>query len=229
MDMNTILIVEDDFLNRRLVKKVLSAHDYHVLEAKNAAEAIVLLNRELLTFVILDINLGQEERDGISLGQEIKDRYHVPFIYLTAYENTEMLSNALGTSPYSYLTKPFKQTDLIAAVELGIRMFGHQAKRKPSLTLRDGEFNVEVPIEDICYIEADKNYLLYYTQQGVYKNRSTIKQALEFLPLSSFIQTHRAFVVNKKKIEKFNLKNIVVNNNLIPVSKTFLDDLNQLL
>lgn len=229
MDANTILIVEDDFLNRRLVKKVLSANEYQVLEAKNAAEATVLLNRESLAFVILDINLGQEERDGISLGQEIKDKYHVPFIYLTAYDNTEMLSRAVDTSPYSYLTKPFKHTDLVAAIELGIRKFAQQTKRKPSLTLRDGEFNVEVPIEEICYIEADKNYLLYYTPQRVYKNRCTIKQVLEVLPLSTFVQTHRAYIVNKNKIDKFNIKNIVVNNDIIPISKTFLDDLNRLL
>lgn len=49
MNTKTILIVEDDFLNRRLIKKVLQENEYHTLEAKNADEALSILNKEALT------------------------------------------------------------------------------------------------------------------------------------------------------------------------------------
>lgn len=224
----TILLVEDDFLNRRLSKKALSENGYHILEAKNATEALMLLKKETVDFVILDINLGEFERDGISLGQEIRDKFRIPFVYLTAYDNTVIMSEAIETTPYSYITKPFKITDVIAAVELGIRQSEHSRKRKPTIIIKEGDFNIELPIEAVCYIEANKNYLQLYTQEKMYKARSTIKQIMQQLPQSSFVQTHRAFVVNKNKIDKFNFKNLIVNSVEIPVSKKYIYDISQI-
>src|SRR5690606_4183357 len=106
--MKTILLVEDNFLNRRLSKKVLTENNYRILEAKNAVEALEILKKESIDLAILDINLGENEKDGITLGGQIKEKFSVPFIYLTAYENPEIIKKAVSTTPYSYLTKPFK-------------------------------------------------------------------------------------------------------------------------
>lgn len=225
MGKKTILLVEDDFLNRRLSQKVLSENGYQVLGAKNADEALGLLKTNNIDFVILDINLGQKERNGISLGQEIKEKFGVPFAYLTAYDNTAVMIKAVATAPYSYITKPFKTTDLIAAIELGTRRLAAGKDRQPTLLVKDGDFNIEIRTDDICYFEADKNYLLVYTYGKVYKIRSTIKQIMEQLPATVFIQIHRAFVVNKSKIDKFNLKNLIVNSTEIPVSRNYIQDI----
>ena len=147
MNSKVILIVEDDFLNRRLTKKVLQENGYQVLEAKNANEAMTILNKESVDVAILDINLGDDEMDGISLGNLIQNKQKVPFIYLTAYENAKIISEAIATSPYSYLTKPFKNSDLIASVELAIIKSTRQDKPKPTILVKDGEYKVELIIE----------------------------------------------------------------------------------
>ena len=49
---------------------------------------------------------------------------------------------------------------------------------------------------------APINDLLFYTDDKVYKSRSTIKKILSELSESTFVQTHRAYIINKKKIEK---------------------------
>ena len=74
MDSTVIMIVEDDFLNRRLTKKILQENGYAVLEAKNADEAMAILNKELVDLAILDINLGDGEMDGITLGTLIQNK-----------------------------------------------------------------------------------------------------------------------------------------------------------
>ena len=208
MNSKVILIVEDDFLNRRLTKKILQENSYQVLEAKNADEALAILNKELVDLAILDINLGDGEMDGISLGNLIQNKQKVPFIYLTAYENTNIISEAVATSPYSYLTKPFKNSDLIASIELAIIKSSKEDKPKPS-----------IPLEDINFINSEGNYLLFYTNEKTFKSRATISQILELLPPSKFIQIHRAFIVNKDKIEKYSTKNVVIKNTKIPLSK----------
>lgn len=219
MKSNTILVVEDDYLNRRLTKKILQENGYQVLEAKNADEAMAILNKESVDLAILDINLGDGEMDGISLGTLIQNKQKVPFIYLTAYENAKVISEAIATSPYSYLTKPFKNSDLIASIELAIIKSSKKDNFKPTILVKYGEYKVELPLEDINYINSEGNYLLFYTDDKIYKSRATISQILASLPTSKFIQTHRAFIVNKDKIEKYNSKNVVIKNTKIPLSK----------
>lgn len=225
MNAKVILVVEDDYLNRRLTKKILQENDYQVLEAKNADEALMILDKELVDLAILDINLGDGEMDGISLGNLIQNKQKVPFIYLTAYENAKVISEAVATSPYSYLTKPFKNSDLIASVELAIIKSSKEDKPKPTILVKDCEYKVELPLDEINYIESEGNYLLFYTEKKVYKCRSTIEQILKVLPSLSFIQIHRAFIVNKNKVEKFNTKAAVVQNIELPVSKNFFHNL----
>ncbi len=229
MTNKSILIVEDDFLNRRISKKVLAENGYEVFEAKNAKEAFEILQKESLTLIVLDINLGENEQDGISLGQHIKDKYSVPFIYLTAYDNPEIIEKAVSTSPYSYLTKPFKSSDLIASAEIAIRQSSNIPKRKPFIYVKDGDYNVELATENINYIESDGNYLLFYTDEKIYKCRSSIKNILNELSNSNFVQTHRAYIVNKNKIEKFSNKNVMIKNNIIPVSENYVEILKQFL
>lgn len=229
MPNKTILIVEDDFLNRRLTKKVLIENGYEVFEAKNAKEAVEILKKESVTFVILDINLGENEQDGISLGKQIKDKFSIPFIYLTAYENPEIIGKAVSTSPYSYLTKPFKNSDLIAAIEIAIRQSAHFPKHKPFIYVKEGDYSVKLEEEKINYIESEGNYLLLYTDEKIYKTRSTIKNILSELSESIFIQTHRAYVVNKNKIEKSSNKSLIIRNACIPISENYLDKIRQFL
>lgn len=225
MEGKTILLVEDDFLNRRLSRRMLAENGYRVLESKNAREAQEVIKKNVVDLVILDIHLGEDEQDGISLGGWIKEKHGIPFIYLTAYESAEIISRAIATTPYSYLTKPFKNTDLIASVEIAIRQSAKENKYKPSLLVKDGDFHVEISLEEIDFIESEGNYLRFHTGKKVYKSRSTLKQILESLPESTFIQVHRAYVINKDKMEKFNSKNVVVKGISIPVSKSYLNNL----
>ena len=222
----TILLVEDDFLNRRLSKKTLIENGYIVLEAKNAKETIEILKKETVDVAVLDINLGENEQNGITLGQQIKNQYSIPFIYLTAYENPEIINEAILTSPYSYLTKPFKNIDLITSIEIAAKQSALKIKQSPKILVKDQEYNVEISTEDINFIESEGNYILFHTDCKIYKTRSTIKNIMEILSESTFIQTHRAYVVNKTKIEKFNIKSLVIKHVTIPVSKSYLSNFN---
>jgi DNA-binding LytR/AlgR family response regulator len=111
----------------------------------------------------------------------------------------------------------------VTSIELAIRQTGDREKHKPTIRVKDGEYYIDLPIDEIDYIESDGNYLLYHAGVKVYKARAIIRQMLEYLPTDTFIQTHRAYIVNKRKIEKSNSKNVVVNSKEIPVSKTYLN------
>lgn len=97
--------------------------------------------------------------EGISLRQLIQNKQKVPFIYLTAYENAKIISETVATSPYSYLTKPFKNSGLVVSVELAMIKSAKGVRPKPALLVKDGEYKVTLSEEDINYIESEGNYL----------------------------------------------------------------------
>ena len=226
MTAKTILIVEDDFLNRRLTKKILINAGYSVCESKNASEALQMLMTEKIDLVVLDINLGEDKEEGITLGHQIKNQYTIPFIYLTAYANIPTLTKAAITKPYSYLTKPFKEIDLIASIEIAINNADClQEELISSINVKDEDHFTDLSLSNIDYIESRGNYLLCYSAGKVYRYRSTIKQLLSLPTNTIFIQTHRAFLVNKNKIEKYNAKNALVNQTTIAVSRHYKKNL----
>jgi DNA-binding LytR/AlgR family response regulator len=222
--MKNILIVEDDFLNRRLIKKVLSQESYRILEAMSADEALKILKSDKIDLVILDIHLGKT--DGISLGHLIKSEYALPFFYLTAYETSDIVRKAIATTPMGYLTKPFKSVDLINTVELALRAVEDQPS--PCLIVKDEDLNIRLPFVRISYLESDGNYLMVHCDQEVYRYRSTIKQVMDVLPSELFLQSHRAFVVNKNKVTKYNSKVLILGDTVqIPISKNFVQHVQQ--
>ena len=114
-------------------------------------------------------------------------------------------------------------------MEIAIRQSAYFPKQKHFVNVKDGEYSVKLDEGKINYIESDGNYLLFYTDDKVYKSRSTIKKILSELSESTFVQTHRAYIINKKKIEKFSNRNIIIKENIIPVSENYLDIIKQFL
>jgi len=83
--MATILYVEDNPENRMLIRRVLQAEGYTVLEAENAAQTLEKVRQQPLDLILMDINLP--EVDGYTLTSSIKTipgLRRVPVIALTA-------------------------------------------------------------------------------------------------------------------------------------------------
>lgn len=101
-----VLVVEDNDRNRRLVKIVLKAKGYEVIEAVTAEEAIVQLN-ESIDIILMDIQLP--EMDGLELAQNIKNdpnTKNIPIIALTAYAMKGDKERFLAAGCDDYISKP---------------------------------------------------------------------------------------------------------------------------
>lgn len=221
----TILLVEDNFLNRRMAKKALET-SYVVKEAADASEAEEILGKENIHLVIVDIHLGHGKNDGIWLAERLRDVYKIPFIYLTAFSTGDIPAKAIATQPSAYITKPFKEIDFELSIKIALQKGPNNEESKSKVVLvKDGDFFVKLSTDDIDYFESDGNYLQVLSDGKMYKCRSTIKEMLTQLPAGNFIQTHRAFIVNKRKIEKFSPTVVVVAATEIPVSEKYADEL----
>ena len=116
MEQNTIIIVEDDEITALNLKLSLQKHGYNIIAmCDNAQDAKKEIETYKPNLIIIDISL-QESNDGIELAKIIRERYGIPFIYLTSYSDDEIISQAKQTEPYGYIVKPFDPSSLHATI-----------------------------------------------------------------------------------------------------------------
>src|SRR5690606_4603390 len=154
---------------------VLTANDCCVIGISQTIEkASNLLQHHSPDFVFLDIQLKNNE-SGIDFGN-ILNQQGIPFIYITANTEVETLKEAIKTNPVSYISKPFKNNDVIAALEL-VRL-NHSLK--PKVTLKLVNKDVDVLLEDILFCEAKGSYTEIITKQNRYTKRINLKDFLAY-------------------------------------------------
>jgi DNA-binding response OmpR family regulator len=122
MGMNrAILIVEDDPVISQLIEWRLEKMGFRVSgRMPTAEEALERIKNERPDLILIDINLPGS-MDGTELARTIRDQFQIPFIFLTAYTDSETTSRAIDTEPAGYLTKPFKDEELKVMIELALR------------------------------------------------------------------------------------------------------------
>lgn len=212
-----ILIVDDEVLIAEFLKDVLNELGYqNLVLAHNKRQAMIQLEEFHPELVLLDIRM-KEELEGIQIAERINQEYKIPFIYITAQSDKEIIRKALGTKPAGYITKPFKQPDIYAA----IRLVEENAEKNSEkfLSFKDGYSIVKLSVDEILYAKSNDNYIDLFTTSKKYTLRYTLDWLVEHTPNGMFHRTHRSAVVNITKITKATSKSVFIGEVEIPVSR----------
>ena len=125
-----IMIVEDEWITAADIKMSLQNLGYTVSSvASSSKEAIQKAEEHRPDLVLMDIIL-QGEMDGIEAANQIRSRFNIPIIYLTAYTNETVLERAKITEPLAYIVKPFTKEDLKMAIEIALYKHKTEKERK---------------------------------------------------------------------------------------------------
>jgi signal transduction histidine kinase len=140
-----ILIVEDDILTANVIQKNLTRNGYDVTGiAVNATETFKKIELVKPDLILMDIFL-RNSIDGIEIAQQIKDKYDIPIIFLTADSSEETIARAKITEPFGYLVKPVNSKILITNVELTIqKQLSHNNKILEALRIKNDELEQKV-------------------------------------------------------------------------------------
>ena len=114
-----ILIVDDEPKVRTLLRRCLEGEGFAVSEAKDGAQMRVCLEREAVSLITLDLNLGRE--NGLDLAREIRKERNVPIIMLTGKGDAIDRVIGLEVGADDYLAKPFELRELVARVRAVLR------------------------------------------------------------------------------------------------------------
>lgn len=237
-----ILIVEDNVIIADDMQSMLEEIGYEIVDNVIVYEqAEEVLKTKQVDLVLIDIILASD-KTGIDLGKHIRDKYNIPFIFVTSNSDRATVENAKTVKPNGYLVKPFEQQDLYTSIEIALSSFNYKEKAnsndsksddddddklmsnsvlKDSIFVKKQHLYYRIQFEDIQFIKADNVYLEVNTVDKKFLVRSPLKDYLEKLPAKKFYRAHKSYIVNVDHIEAINSKDIMINNNLIPISKEF--------
>jgi two-component system response regulator LytT len=209
-----ILIVEDEVLIAEYLKELFEDDGFtNVKLAHDREEALGHFRSFCPEVILMDININGRDT-GIELAADKNPE--ADLIFLTAQNDLATMQKALATNPHSYLTKPVRKTDLMAAIQLVLNK-----KKERFLNIKDGYGTIKIAQEDILYIKADNVYLDIHTTKKTFTVRQTLERFMQELNPALFAKTHRSYVVNRKAITRVSSKAIYIDSLEIPLSRNF--------
>jgi two-component system, cell cycle sensor histidine kinase and response regulator CckA len=113
----TILLVDDTDMVRRLARDVLSAAGYHVLEAGGADEALQVAGKQSDAIDLLVTDVVMPGRNGIELADRLRTTHgELPVLYISGYTDMAIVRDGLLSQDVAFLQKPFTPDDLLRKV-----------------------------------------------------------------------------------------------------------------
>ncbi len=132
MEKTKILIVEDEGIIAKDIQHTLKQLGYTVPAIANSGEAAIEKAAQTRPdLVLMDIVL-KGAMDGIEAATQIRDRFDIPIIFVTAYADEKMLKRARVTEPFGYLLKPFDERELHTNIQMALYKHRMESRLKES-------------------------------------------------------------------------------------------------
>jgi response regulator NasT len=114
-----VLIAEDETIIRLDLRQLLEEHGFVVCgEARDGNEAIELARELEPDLALLDVRMPGV--DGVECARRIYAERPIPIVMLTAFSDRALVDKALAAGAFSYLSKPFRASDLVPAIRAAV-------------------------------------------------------------------------------------------------------------
>ncbi|MET2984815.1 LytR/AlgR family response regulator transcription factor [Aureibaculum conchae] len=222
------IIIEDELPAQRILKSYISKLKQLELVAvyQTALEANLALSTDQIDLLFLDINLP--DINGMAFIATLPNPPAI--IMTTAYSNYAAESFEHWTIQ-DYLVKPFSFERFLKAinkVEMSSKAVESAVKTNEDvIILKIDKTLHRLFVNDIIYIESDRNYVSIVTKNGKHTYIDSLKKWKQKLPLSDFIQVHKSFIINCAEIVKISGNIVSIGNQKIPIGRKYKNSLLQ--
>ena len=128
-----ILVAEDETIIRLDLCGLLERAGYEVVaEARDGEEAVELAREHEPDLAVMDVKMPR--LDGIEAARRILEERPIPIVMLTAFGQRELVERAAEAGVYGYLVKPFREQDVVPAIETARRATGSWSRSGPRPT-----------------------------------------------------------------------------------------------
>lgn len=220
------IIVDDDELSRNVLEDLISETDLILVKScVDAVEAFNFLKNESIDLMFLDIDMPK--MSGIDLMKSLNELPQI--ILVTAH--SEFAAESYEYEVTDFIIKPISHARFLKAVDKAKKMGpsimpGSLGK---SVFIKSDSRLIQLPIDNILYVEALGNYVSIYTTAGRYTILSTMKDIESKLTAPLFARVHRSFVVKIDKIDSIEDNFINIGEKNIPIGKNYKDELTRVI
>jgi DNA-binding LytR/AlgR family response regulator len=220
------IIVDDDKISRELVQDyVADTEGLELLGAfPSAIEANNFLSKNHVDLIFLDVEMPK--MTGLELLKSLDEK---PLIILITSKEKYAIE-AFEYEVLDYLLKPVEYARFVKAFQKAknkLKPMPLDNVTKESIFIKVDSELINLPFKEVLWIEALGDYINIITAQRKLVVLSTMKNIEEKLPPNEFVRVHRSYFVRLDRIKKISEDIILVENKLIPVSKSYKKELLQ--
>ncbi|MCF1750880.1 LytR/AlgR family response regulator transcription factor [Mariniradius sediminis] len=223
------IIIDDEPLARDVVRRYIQMIPALKLigEFGNAIDATMFLQDHSVDLILLDIKMPQ--LTGIEFVRSL--RIVPQIIFTTAHK--DFAHEGFELDVIDYLLKPIRFDRFLKAVNKALRQ-KHQALEihgittpeisnpaNSSIYLRAERKMKKVLLDDIIYIESDRDYVKVFTEKGLIITRQTIASVEAMLSESQFVRIHRSYIISLCKLKSFTTETVVIGSAELPIGKLY--------
>ncbi|HJS56143.1 MAG TPA: LytTR family DNA-binding domain-containing protein [Chitinophagaceae bacterium] len=222
------LIVDDEPMARDVVRRYIEQiPSLHIAgEFGNAIDATLFLQKNPVDMIFLDIRMPQ-----LTGTDFVRSLRNVPrIIFTTAHK--EYAHEGFELDVIDYLLKPIRFDRFLRAVNKAYPQRLHESNAvgvashdlrfaSPFIYLKVDRKMVKVMLDDILYIESDKDYVKVFTTNSIIITRQTISSVEAMLSENKFFRIHRSYIVSLDKIKSFSNEIIEIGDKELPIGKLY--------
>lgn len=209
------VIIDDEQPARELVKKLLTQNGEYELvdECNNGFDGFKAIKDHSPDLVFLDIQMPK--LTGFEMLELLDEAEKPHVIFITAYDQYAL--KAFEQNAIDYLLKPYTPDRFNQALEKANERLKQKEPQKVESLLDDIRENTEslnrvvvkdrskieiIPVDEIHYIKAEDDYVMFYTVRGRFLKKATMNYFEKNLPEKEFIRVHRSFIINTQQIKR---------------------------
>jgi len=223
------ILIDDDTLSRRIIEEFINRTEGLELKASfsDAVEAINFIKKDTdIQLIFLDIEMPQ--MTGIDFLDSLKNPPQVVIVSAKG-------KYALDSYEYDvadYLLKPVTYSRFFKAVEKVIKrieLIQDSEMNKDEIFIKKNSTLVRLKFNDILWVEALENYVIFNTFKEKYTIHFTMKAIEQRLPPRKFTRVHRSYIVNTSCIDVIEDNAVLIRvedgAKSIPIGKSYKEKL----
>jgi DNA-binding LytR/AlgR family response regulator len=223
------IIIDDDKLSRRILEEFIKKTEG--LELKHSfSEAIEAINyikkEEDIHLVFLDIEMP--EMSGIDFLNSLQN---APQVIIFSSKGKYAI-DAFEYDVTDFLLKPVTYSRFFKAIDKAYNRFERNKVNvlgKDVIFIKKNSTLVRLKYDDILWIEALENYVIFNTFREKFTIHFTMKAIEQRLPTSKFTRVHRSYIVNTSSIDVIEDNSVIIKtddgNKSIPIGKSYKEKL----
>lgn len=115
-DKNQVMIVEDCLIQSTVLKKILESEQFQVIDVFNSGDDVIQgVQEKTPNLILMDVYLNGRI-NGYEAAQKIREKYQIPFIFVSALSNSELAMKINSLDNSTVLSKPVSKKDLLDAI-----------------------------------------------------------------------------------------------------------------